>query len=119
MDSYFCIPDNSSKNILELYGSKGSILARKTIGQGEFGEMIACFEENDSGYDAIQIRSKNSGIAINPEPVNMYFAEISEFNFAIREKRTTANSAIIGLSNQKIIASCYEAAKSKEVKDVV
>nr|WP_286853881.1 MULTISPECIES: hypothetical protein [unclassified Proteiniphilum] len=41
MDSYFYIPDNSSKNIFELYGSKGSILARKTIGQGEFGEIIA------------------------------------------------------------------------------
>ena len=28
VDTYFCIPDNSSKNILELYGSKGSILAK-------------------------------------------------------------------------------------------
>ena len=37
VDTYFCIPDNSSKNILELYGSKGSILAKGTIGQGSCG----------------------------------------------------------------------------------
>ena len=44
VDTYFCIPDNSSKNILELYGSKGSILAKGTIGQGSAGEMTAYLE---------------------------------------------------------------------------
>ncbi len=38
VDTYFCIPDNSSKNILELYGSMGSILAKGTIGQGDSGD---------------------------------------------------------------------------------
>ncbi|KPL23336.1 MAG: hypothetical protein AMS23_06720, partial [Bacteroides sp. SM1_62] len=28
VDTFFCIPDNSSKNVLELYGSMGSILAK-------------------------------------------------------------------------------------------
>jgi predicted dehydrogenase len=33
VDSYFCIPDESSRNVLEIYGSRGSILAEGTIGQ--------------------------------------------------------------------------------------
>ena len=37
IDTLFCVPDASSKNRLELYGSKGSILADGTIGQGEIG----------------------------------------------------------------------------------
>ena len=41
VDTFFCIQDNSSKNALELYGSKGSILATGTIGQGSQGEMTA------------------------------------------------------------------------------
>ena len=46
VDTYFCIPDNSSKNILELYGSGGSIIARGTIGQGPAGEMTAYLDSD-------------------------------------------------------------------------
>ncbi|MDD4108710.1 MAG: Gfo/Idh/MocA family oxidoreductase, partial [Prolixibacteraceae bacterium] len=49
VDTYFCIPDNSSKNVLELYGSKGSILAKGTIGQGDSGEMTAYLEDDNAG----------------------------------------------------------------------
>ena len=118
VDSCFCIPDNSSKNILELYGSKGSIIAKNTIGQGESGEMIAYLEKNDTGYDATQSRSVDNGIFISPAPINMYKSEIQEFNSAIRENRTPVNSANIGFSNQLIIASCYEAANSKRIIEV-
>ena len=58
VDTFFCIPDNSSKNVLELYGSRGSILAKNTIGQGDRGEMIAYLEEEDSGYNAQQERAR-------------------------------------------------------------
>src|SRR5437588_12550450 len=39
VDTFFCIQDTSSKNALELYGSKGSIAATGTIGQQSQGEM--------------------------------------------------------------------------------
>ena len=117
VDTFFCIPDNSSKNVLELYGSKGSILAKGTIGQGSFGEMIAFLEENTSGYDAQQARTTGEGFVINPEPVNTYLAEIEEFSCAILEKREPGNNAILGLNSQEILAACYESAKTgKAVK---
>ena len=65
VDTFFCIPDNSSKNVLELYGSSGSILARGTIGQGEAGEMVAYLEEDEGGYDAHQSRPAAAGVAID------------------------------------------------------
>ncbi len=115
VDTYFCIPDNSSKNILELYGSQGSILAKGTIGQGSEGEMTAFLESDSSGYNAQQIRDDGKGISINPLPVNTYQAEIEEFSLAILEKREPSNNVKPGLESQKIMAACYESAKSGKV----
>jgi predicted dehydrogenase len=117
VDAYFCIPDNSSKNVLELYGSKGSILAKGTIGQGEAGEMTA-FLEDQSGYDAAQARTESGGLAINPAPVNTYRAEIEEFSSAIIEGREPSNSEKIGLASQKIMEACYNAAKTGTVINI-
>lgn len=118
VDTFFCIPDNSSKNILELYGSKGSILARGTIGQGDSGEMTAYLEAGSSEYNARQARSQAEGFAIAPEPVNTYRAEIEEFSCAILENREPKNNVSLGLRSQKILAACYESAKSGRILDI-
>jgi predicted dehydrogenase len=111
IDTFFCIPDNNSKNALELYGSKGSILAKGTIGQGMAGEMTAFLEGESKDYESQQARQQANGIKIAPPPVNMYKAEIEEFSQAIIENRLPANSAQIGIQSQKVLAACYESAK--------
>lgn len=111
VDTYFCIPDNSSKNILELYGSGGSIIARGTIGQGPAGEMTAFLEGENTCYDAKQERNMNEGMIIDPTPVNTYLAEIEEFGCAILENRIPANNYDLGLRNQKVLQACYMSAK--------
>lgn len=115
VDTFFCIPDNSSKNMLELYGSKGSILARGTIGQGGSGEMTAYLEDDVVGYEALQSRNAGNGVVIAPQPVNTYLAEINEFSCAVLEKRAPLNNARIGLHNQIIMAACYESARTRKV----
>ena len=112
VDTFFCIPDNSSKNVLELYGSKGSILAEGTVGQGPAGRMVAFLEQDGGDYDAQQVRSAAEGMAIEPEPVNTYQAEIEEFSRAVLEDRQPAISGELGLRSQKILTACYESAKS-------
>jgi len=112
VDTFFCIPDNSSKNILELYGSKGSILAKGTIGQGSQGEMMAYLEGGNQGYDANQSRAESEAIVIGPSPVNTYKAEIEEFSQAVINKRKPANNAQMGLQSQKVLAACYKSAQT-------
>jgi len=118
VDTFFCIPDNSSKNALELYGSKGSIVANGTIGQGDSGQMVAYLEGGASGYDAAQARNETGGELIKPVPVNTYRAEIEEFSSAILEKREPENNAGLGLRSQKILAACYESAEKGKVVEI-
>ncbi len=115
VDTFFCIPDNSSKNALELFGSKGSILAKGTIGQGDAGEMVAFLEDDNAGYDAQQSRDAAAGIEIKPEPINTYLAEIKEFSRAIIDGDTPSNNAQLGLESQKILQACYESAKTGKI----
>ena len=118
VDTFFCIPDNSSKNVLELYGSKGSILAQGTIGQAPAGQMIAFLEQDSEEYDAQQARTEAQGIVIAPEPLNTYQAEIEEFSQAIIGDREPVISSELGLRSQKILTACYESARSGKVIEV-
>ena len=118
VDTFFCIPDNSSKNVLELYGSRGSILATGTIGQGAAGLMTAFLEGDDKDYDAQQARDETQGIVIAPAPVNTYQAEIEQFSQAVMEDREPYIGAEAGLRNQKILSACYASAKSGKAVEV-
>jgi predicted dehydrogenase len=51
-------------------------------------------------------------MAIEPEPVNTYQAEIEEFSRAILDDREPAISGQLGLRSQNILTACYESAKS-------
>lgn len=114
VDTFFCIPDDSSKNALEIYGSKGSIIARGTLGQAESGEMIAYVQEG-GGYDPQQQRTSGAGRVIDPAPVNTCRAEIEEFSEAILEGREPLNNAPLGVRSQAILAACYESAETGRV----
>jgi len=118
VDTFFCIPDNSSKNVLELYGSKGSILAEGTIGQGPAGRMVAFLEQDGKDYDAQQARTEAQAMTIEPEPVNTYQAEIEEFSRAILEDHEPAISGELGLRSQKVLTACYDSAVSRKVIEI-
>jgi predicted dehydrogenase len=112
VDTFFSIPDESSKNALELYGSLGSILATGTIGQGSRGEMRAFLKEGGGAYQAQQDRDASGGAVIAPEPVNPYRAEIEEFSHTILEGREPAAGAEAGVRSQRVLAACYESART-------
>lgn len=115
VDTFFCMPDEASQNRLELYGSLGSILAKGTIGQGAAGDMIAFLKEGAGAYDAQQARAAGGGVEIVPEPKNTYQAEIEEFSQAILDGRAPSNNARLGLQSQRVLAACYESAKTSKV----
>src|SRR5262249_15110276 len=104
VDTFFCVADSASKNRLELCGSHGGILAEGTIGQGEAGEMTA--------YTDGSTKTK-----IAPAPINMYRAEIEDFSQALLDGREAHASADAGLHSQRLLAACYESAKTgREVR---
>jgi predicted dehydrogenase len=112
VDCLFNVPDESSRNRLELYGSKGSILAEGTIGQGEIGHMVAHLPESDQGYQAQQARDAGGGAIIQPEPVNMYRAEVEAFAKAVLDDTEPPVDGEAGLWSQKVLAACYESAST-------
>lgn len=112
VDCLFNVPDASSLNRLELYGTRGSILAEGTIGQGESGTMTARLESDAGEYAAQQERNAGGGVAINPPPVNMYRAEVEAFAKAVIENTEPPVNGAEGLWSQKVLAACYESAKT-------
>ena len=112
VDAFFSIPDNSSKNMLEIYGSGGSILAKGTIGQSPTGEALAYLEKEAREYEAQQERKPGEGEPIEVEPVNTYKAEIEEFADAIIGDREPMIPGQDGLWNQKIMLAAYESART-------
>lgn len=117
IDASFAIPDASSKNRLEIYGSRGCILAEGTIGQGEMGRMTAILSD-DIGYQAKQARADGGGIEIAPTPINGYKAEIEAFGRAIETGSPTPISDVDGLWNLKLMLAAYESAASGRVVEV-
>jgi len=111
VDACFNIPDQSSRNRLELYGSKGSILAEGTIGQGEGGEMILRLDDA-AAYQARQARDLAGGIRVDEPTVNLYKAQIEDVNEAIATVRQPLCDGAAGLWSQKVLAACYESARS-------
>lgn len=113
VDCLFNVPDASSLNRLELYGTLGSILAEGTIGQGEAGIMTARLEADAAGYAAQQERdASGGGIAIAPTPVNMYRAEVEAFAQAVIDDTAPPVSGEDGRWGQQVLAACYESAKN-------
>lgn len=118
VDNLFNVPDTSSENRLELYGSQGSILATGTIGQGEAGRMVAMLTESAGEYDAQQQRNEAGGIVIEPAPVNMYRAEVEAFSQAVLDGTEPPVGGDLGLWSQKVLCACYESAKSGKVVEL-
>ena len=54
VDCFFCIPDEASRNRLEVYGSQGAVLAEGTIGQDPGGSMQGIFGLGAAPDDAAQ-----------------------------------------------------------------
>lgn len=121
VDCLFNVPDASSLNRLELYGSGGSIIADGTIGQGAAGEMTLRAAKTTTGYEAQQSRGSGRGILIEPTPSNVYRDQIEAFSRAIIDGTEPAVSGRDGLWNLRVLESCYESARTGrliETKDI-
>jgi predicted dehydrogenase len=112
VDCLFNVPDESSLNRLELYGSGGSLLAEGTIGQGDPGTMILRTGGTSAGYESKQQREGIGGVAVRPEQTNVYRAQVQAFSQSIIDGTEPPVSGSDGLWNQRVLQACYESAKN-------
>jgi predicted dehydrogenase len=117
VDTFFCIPDESSLNVLEVYGSSGSIIASGNIGQGDAGRMLLR-RQGSAGYDAAQGRAAGGEVHVAPDAANTYRAEIEDFGDAILHGREPVTGGGAGLRSQKVLAACYQSARTGMVVSV-
>lgn len=78
IDVNFNVPDKASESKLELYGSKGYILCKGTLGQEEVGEMAHLFAPQGD-YSAAQNRTTEKPTQYQGEKNDLYLKQIRAF----------------------------------------
>ena len=88
VDCFYCIPDEASRTRLEIYGTRGAVLAEGTIGQSTGGTLEVLQAAGSGGYDAQQSKDVVRKFQKLPFPrVNPYTAECAYFADCILQRR--------------------------------
>lgn len=116
-DCFFCIPDEASRTRLEIYGSRGAVLAEGTIGQSTGGKVEGILDLGAGGYEAKQSKDvvrKFERIAF--PAINPYTAECSYFaDCILRNEPPTTNDSKSAVRNMARIEQAYAAAKGSRI----
>jgi predicted dehydrogenase len=115
VDNNFNVPDLSASNVLEIYGTRGSVVAEGSIGQSSNGKLTMRLEEDDKGYDAAQVRDEGNVETVEIEGDNIYKSQIGEFVLAIRENRIPQNGLANALKNMRLMEAIYASARTGQV----
>ncbi len=108
VDANFNIPDAAAKSRLEIYGTRGSILAEGTLGQVEGGKIEVVVADDSLGYDAQQTRNEVKPLEINVEFGNMYTKELESFGRSVLDGAPIEVPASDAIQVQKVIQAAYK-----------
>lgn len=117
VDNCFNIPDSASKNRLEIYGDKGSIIGEGTIGQDPTGRLEVYIQKDVTGYSANQQRSDANALTVydNLHSMGLYAKEVEQFAKAVAAGEKPPIDGQDGLKNDKITLAIYEAVRTGKV----
>ncbi|WP_438317881.1 Gfo/Idh/MocA family protein [Candidatus Caldatribacterium sp. SIUC1] len=113
VDNFFNVPDEAARNVLEVYGTKGAIIAQHTIGQDPGGEVWYLFLEEEKGYDALQKRVSSSWQKLELEPKSLYAREVDAMSAWILGGEKPKIGAEVGLRNMRVLAAIYRSAAER------
>lgn len=116
IDNYFNVPDAAAQNALELFGTKGSIIGRGTIGQDPTGTMTATLQEEETGYSANQVRNlevKRQEYKL--EGIGLYGQMITLMTECILQGKTPPTSFASGRHSVQVVDAIYRAARERRV----
>jgi predicted dehydrogenase len=113
VDVSFAIPDEASEFVLEVYGSRGAVKGKYSLGQGPGGDLRQCILGAGKGYDAQQqVQEKTGYQPMTLEPKNTYQSEIEAFSQAILEGRPAPVPAEDGLWSHLVMEAAYKSART-------
>jgi predicted dehydrogenase len=116
IDNYFNIPDAAAQNALELFGTKGSIIARDTVGQDPTGQMFSILQAQETGYDAAQVRDTQANRQdYKLEGIGIYGQMITLFTDCILQDRQPPTSLANGRHSVKVVDAIYRAVRERRV----
>ncbi|MBQ9757574.1 MAG: Gfo/Idh/MocA family oxidoreductase [Clostridia bacterium] len=118
VDANFNIPDAAAKCKLEIYGTKGSIMAEGTISQIEGGDVSVLISDDSLGYDAAQNRDELVPVKLDVELGNMYIKEVESFGNAVLNGTEPEITGEDGINVQKIVECAYKASDNKIISDL-
>lgn len=112
VEAFFNIPDAAAVNALEIYGTRGAVLARDTIGQTADGTLAAYLAGGSvRDYDALQTRDIGAISPLSYEPVNTYRAEIEQFAQHLITGQGTIIAGDEAVRGLEILEAGYRAAR--------
>ncbi|MEN3185880.1 MAG: Gfo/Idh/MocA family oxidoreductase [Atribacterota bacterium] len=113
VDTFFNVPDEASRNVLEIYGTLGAVLCRRTIGQDGGGEMEVFLKEAEGGYNAAQVRTADGFYKVNLDPKPLYAEEFDAMSVWIQGGEKPLIHSEIGLRNLKVVEAAYTSSRTK------
>jgi predicted dehydrogenase len=113
VDANFNIPDAAAKCRLEIYGTRGSMLAEGTISQVEGGKLDVLISEDSGRYDAKQDRVDVAPMDIEVEFGNMYTKEIEAFSDSILNGSPVLVSLEDAIQVQRVVEAAYSSAETR------
>lgn len=111
VDANFNIPDDAARCRLEIYGTKGSMLAEGTIGQVEGGKLDIVISDESLGYNAQQDRNNVVPVDIKVEFGNMYTKEIESFSNSVLHGSKVEISIDDALQVQGVVEAAYKSSE--------
>lgn len=119
VEACFNVPDAASQYILEVYGTKGSVIADHTLGQMPGGNMVAHLVDEPGGYDAAQgTPSGGRTEAIHVPLVNMYQAEVEHLLDCIEHDVQPLINGAEATRVQEVVEAAYESSRTGKRVDI-
>jgi predicted dehydrogenase len=114
VDNYFNVPDAAAQNTLEIYGTKGAIVAHGTIGQDPTGTMFSILQPQETGYDPNQLRDGEvARQEYRLEGIGLYGQMIEAFSRCITEDIAPSIGLKDGRHSVAVTLAAYKAARER------
>jgi len=113
IDAYNNIPDDAAHSFLEVYGTKGSVIAKGTIGQESAGSISVFINGSTGGYESLQERDHDKqGILLNYDKYNIYARQLQAFSECILQDTLPEISLDDAYDTMKIIDAIYQSSST-------